>query len=191
MKVSLRNVLDCRYEVDNPVSHAIGGFGNTREDSLVLAFNLVRVVVERHPLEDAVRLYEAAQTIDARVEVVLDGAEVAAVFGRDLGRDNAPGDLIHVVSSHVERTDDCVQGVVDALNDLAIVALVLAGIGAVGQIACDGAFNEGGSVGCQRSNGIHHLDQAVIDLRKLRLRFAGEVVCLRDFRFTLRSPFAI
>ena len=78
--------------------------------------------------------------VDAAVEVVLDLVEVAVVGVGDLGRDVALGDPVDVVGGHVQRADDGVEGLVDALDDLAEVALVLGGVGAGGELAFDGGL---------------------------------------------------
>jgi hypothetical protein len=93
--------------------------------------------------------------VDAGVEVVLDGVEVTAVAVGDLRRDVALGDAVDVVGGDVERVDHGVQRVVDALDDLAEVALVPGGVGALGEVAVDGGLRQMISgVGDQRIDGI-------------------------------------
>ncbi len=57
----------------------------------VAARDFFRVVVLGHPLQDVVRLDEAAQSVDALVQVVLDLIKVTVVAVRDLRRDVALG----------------------------------------------------------------------------------------------------
>ena len=80
--------------------------------------------------------------VDAGVEVVLDGVEVAVVAVGDLGRDRALGDLVDIIGGDVQRPDDRVERVVHALDDLAEVALVLGGVGAGGELALHGGARE-------------------------------------------------
>ena len=84
--------------------------------------------------------HQRVDGVDAVVQVVLDLVEVAVVGVGDLGRDVALGDAVHVLGGDVQRADHRVQRLVDALDDLAVVALVLGGIGAGGQLAFHGAF---------------------------------------------------
>jgi 5-keto 4-deoxyuronate isomerase len=79
--------------------------------------------------------HQRVDRIDAGVEVVLERVEVAVVAVGDLGRNVATRDVVHVLGGHVEWPDHRVQRVVDALHDLAVVALVLGRIGAGGQLA--------------------------------------------------------
>ena len=57
--------------------------------------------------------------VDALVQVVLDLVEVAVVVVGDLGGDVALGDPVDVLGGHVQRADDRVERVVDAVDDRA------------------------------------------------------------------------
>ena len=84
--------------------------------------------------------------------------EVAVVGVGDLGRDGALGDLVDVVGGHIQRPDDRIERVVDALDDLAEVALMLGGVGAGGELALHGGLGQHVRVGDER---VHHADTAV------------------------------
>ncbi|MPM62075.1 hypothetical protein SDC9_108941 [bioreactor metagenome] len=84
--------------------------------------------------------------VDGGVEVVLDGVEVAVVVVGDARRDGALGDAVDIVGGDVERADDGIEGGIDAFDDLAIVALVTAGVGAGGQLALDRGLRQQGGV---------------------------------------------
>ena len=66
--------------------------------------------------------------------------------------------LIDVVGGHVQRPDDGVERVVDALDDLAEVALMLGGIGAGGELALHGGLGQHVGVGHER---VHRVDAGV------------------------------
>ena len=91
--------------------------------------------------------HEGVHGVHALVEVVLDLVEVAVVLVSDLGGDVALGDAVHVAGGHVQGADDGVEAVIHALHDLAVVALVLGGVGAGGQLAFHGRLVEHGGVG--------------------------------------------
>ncbi len=82
--------------------------------------------------------HKRVHRVDAGVEVVLEDVEIAVVVVGDLGRDVALGDLIDVVGGHVQRPNHRIERLVDALDDLAEVALMLGGIGAGGELALHG-----------------------------------------------------
>ena len=68
--------------------------------------------------------------------------EVAVVGVGDLGRNVALADPVHVVGGYIQWPDDRVQAIVHALHDLAVVALVLGGVGACGQLAFNGGLRQ-------------------------------------------------
>ena len=78
---------------------------------------------------------EGVDGVDAGVEIVFDGVEVAVVGVGNLRRDRPLGDLIDIGGGNVERADHRIQGVVHPLHDLAIVALMLGRVGAGGELA--------------------------------------------------------
>ncbi len=78
--------------------------------------------------------------IDAIVQVVLDLVEVAVVVVGDPGRNVALGNPVNVLSGNIERADDRVQRGVYALDYFTVVALMLGGVGASGQLALDGGL---------------------------------------------------
>ena len=121
--------------------------------------------------------------VDAGVEVVLDGVEVAVVGVGDLGGNVAPADAIHVIGGHIQRADDRVQRVVYALHDLAIVALVLAGVGAGGQFAVHRRFYQHAGIGNQRVDRVDAGVQVVLDgveVAVVRVGDLGGNVALAD-----------
>ena len=69
--------------------------------------------------------HEGVEVIDAVVEVVLDLVEVAVVGVGDLRRDITLGDPVYVLCRYIERSDDGIQGIVDAFHDLLIIPLYL------------------------------------------------------------------
>ncbi len=78
--------------------------------------------------------------VDAGVQVVLDLVEVAVVVVGDLGRNVALRDPVNVLSGNIERADDRIQRGVYAIDDLTVIALMLGGVGASGQLAFDGGL---------------------------------------------------
>ena len=96
--------------------------------------------------------------VDAGIEVLFEGVEVAVVAVGDLGRDRPLGDPVHVVGGHVERTDDGVERRVDAVDDAAEVAAVLCGVGAGRELAFDRRAREHLGVGDQQ---VHRIDAGV------------------------------
>ena len=96
--------------------------------------------------------------VDAGIEVLFEGVEVAVVAVRDLGRDRPLGDPVHVVGGHVERTDDGVERRVDAFDDAAEVAAVLRGVGTGRELALDRRAREHLRVGDQQ---VHRIDAGV------------------------------
>ena len=84
--------------------------------------------------------------IDAGVQVVLDLVEVAVVVVGDPRRNVAFGDPVHILGRDIQRADDRVQRGIHAFDDFAEVALMLAGVGACGQLAFDGRLGQQGGV---------------------------------------------
>ena len=62
--------------------------------------------------------HQRVDRVDALVQVVLDLVEVAVVIVGDLRRYVALGNPVHILGGHVQRSDDRVQGLVDAFHDL-------------------------------------------------------------------------
>ena len=71
---------------------------------------------------------EAAQSVDAGVEIVLEFVEIALILVGDLGGDIALADAIDVLGGHIEGADHGVEGVVDPLHDGAVFAVILGDI---------------------------------------------------------------
>ncbi len=113
--------------------------------------------------------------VDAGVQVVLDLVEVAVVVVGDLGRNVALGDAVDVLGRNIERADDRVQRGVYALNDFAVVALMLGGVGASGQLAFDGGLRQQTGVGDQRVNGVDAGVQVVLDLVEVAVVVVGDL----------------
>jgi len=87
-------------------------------------------------LDDDVGLrQQLAHHLHHVVQVGLDDVEVAVVVVGDHRRDDALGNVVNVLRRHVERIDHAVQSVVHAFDNAAVLARVLAGIGAGGQAA--------------------------------------------------------
>ena len=72
---------------------------------------------------------------DQRIQVVLDGVEVAVVGVGDLRRNVALADPVHIVGGDVQRPDDGIQNGVHAAHDIRIGALELIVLAALRQ-AC-------------------------------------------------------
>ncbi len=108
--------------------------------------------------------HQGVHGIHTLVEVVLDLVEVAVVFVGDLGGDIALGDAVHIAGGHIEGADDGIQAVIHALYDLPVVALVLGGVGAGGQLAFDGGLVEHGGISDQRLQVGADLLQGRVDL---------------------------
>ena len=112
--------------------------------------------------------------IDAGVQVVLDLVEVAVVVIGDPGRNVALRDPVNILGRDIERANDRVQRGVDAFDDFAEVALVLAGVGARGQLALDGGLRQNTGVGDQRVHGIDAGVQVVLDLVEVAVVVVGD-----------------
>ena len=69
---------------------------------------------------------------DERVQIVLDGVELAVIRVGDLRRKIALADAIHIVGRDVERSDDRVENGVHAAHDAGISALKLFVIASLG-----------------------------------------------------------
>ena len=117
---------------------------------------------------------EGVDVVDAAVEVVLDLVEVAVVAVGDAGRDVALGDAVDVLGGHVEGPDDRVEGVVDALDDAEVVALVAAGVGAGGQAPVDGGGGEHLGVCDERVDGVDAGVEVVLDLVEVAVVAVGD-----------------
>ncbi len=83
--------------------------------------------------------------------------------------------LVHVVGRYVERTDHRVQRFVYALHDLAVVALVLAGVGASGQLALNRGSGENAGVCNQRIHGVDAGVEVVLDRIEVAVVGVGDL----------------
>ena len=101
---------------------------------------------------------EGVHRVDAAVEALLDGVEVAAVLVFNPGRDVAEGEFEEVVRGGRERPEHRVQGVVHPLDHLAEVALVAGWVGAGLEPALDACPRQHGGIGHE---GVHRRDAAV------------------------------
>ena len=98
-----------------------------------------------------------------RVQVVLDGVEIAVVGVGDLRRNIALRDHVHIARGHVQRPDHRVQRFVHALDDLPVIALMLAGVGAGGQLAVHRRLDQRAGVCYQRVDRVDAGVQVVLD----------------------------
>ncbi|PKK85127.1 MAG: hypothetical protein CVT48_06980, partial [Thermoplasmata archaeon HGW-Thermoplasmata-1] len=73
------------------------------------------------------------------------------------------GNIINILSCHIERPDDGIQRVIDAVDDLAKVALMLTSVGTCGQLTLHCSISQHGSIGHQRINRIYALIEVVLD----------------------------
>ena len=112
---------------------------------------------------------QAVDRVDAVIEVILDGVEIAVVVVGDLRGNIARGNAIDVVGGHVQRSDDGVQRVVHALNDLAVVALMLVRVGTGRKLSLDARL------------GKHRR-------RRLTKAFTASMHWFRLFLIVLKSP---
>ena len=85
--------------------------------------------------------------IDQDVQVVLDLVEVAIVAIGDLRGYVSLRDAVHILGRNVQGVDHRVEGLVDSFNDLPVIALMLGGICASGELALDRRFDEEIGVG--------------------------------------------
>ena len=69
------------------------------------------------------------QIIDGKVKIILDLVEITVVRIGNLRGQISLGYTVDIVCSNVERTDDGIKCLVDAFNDLLIIALMFRGIG--------------------------------------------------------------
>ena len=147
-EVALGQVLhDLRGLVDR-ADHEVEGLVDALDDLAVVPLVLVRVrpglelAFLGGPGEHEGVGHEAVHGLDADVEVGLDHIEVAVVGVGDLGRDRSLGDLVHIGCGHVEGADHGVEGLVDTLDDLAVVPLVLRRVRPGREAALDGGLGE-------------------------------------------------
>ena len=127
--------------------------------------------------------HQQVHCIDRLVQVVLDRVEVAVVGVGDLRGDVALGDAIDVVRSDVKRVDDRVQGVVNALHNLAEVAQVPGSVRAGGQLTVDRGLREHAGIGHQQVHRVDRLVQVVLDQVEVAAVGVGDFrgdVALRD-----------
>jgi len=78
----------------------------------------VQFAVCRRTDDDVGLRQQLVHHLDRAVQVVLDDVVLAFVLVGDDRRDDAPGDLIHVVGRHVQRIDDVGDGIVDTADQL-------------------------------------------------------------------------
>ena len=107
--------------------------------------------------------HQGIDGVDAVVEVVLDGIEVAVIGVADLVGNGAARDLVHIIGRHIQRADDRIQSVVDAFHDLAVVAAVFGSVGAGGQFAFHGRFGQHRGVGHQGIDIVDAVVEVVLD----------------------------
>ena len=72
---------------------------------------------------------------DERVEVVLDGVEVAVIGVRNRRRNIALADMVHILCGHVQRPDNRLENRVHAAHNLRIRALELVRFAALGKLS--------------------------------------------------------
>ena len=130
------------------------------------------------------RRHQPVHHVDAVVQVVLDLVEVAVVVVGDLRRDVALGDPVHILGSHVQRADDGVERLVDAVDDLAEVAADACSHRR-GWRACrlDCRLDQHVGVGHQRVHVVDAGVQVVLDLVEVAVVLVGDLrrdVALRD-----------
>ena len=102
--------------------------------------------------------HDPADGVDADVQVVLNLVEITVVLVRDLGRNVALGNTIHVLCGHIKWSDNRVQRLVHAFDDLAEIALVFRCVGAGGKFAFHRGLGQQHCVGRERSKGFHQQD---------------------------------
>ena len=112
---------------------------------------------------------------DHRVQVVLDQIEIPLIRVGDLWWIVALADTVHASRGHVERPDYGVQHLVDALHDLAVVALMFAGIGAGGQLAFQRGLNQQNRIGDKGVDGVDAGVQVVLDQVEVALIGVGDL----------------
>ncbi len=92
----------------------------------------------KHPRVDNQRIH----VVDAVIQVVLDGVEVAVVGVGDLGWDGALGDLVDIIGRDVQRTNHRVERLIHAFDNLLVAAMELAGVTARSELSGYGRFSE-------------------------------------------------
>ena len=157
--VALRHVIASEAGGAHTIEGGVGGGGDFAEDAGELAGHLGGMVVGGHALQDLVDFDEAAQTVDAGVQTIAQGEKLAVRRLGDFGRDAALGDFIDALSRHGHRVSDGFEGIVEALDDLAILAAMGVDIGAVGEFALQGGAGQGLRVTHQGVYGFHHFDE--------------------------------
>ena len=105
------------------------------DDFPVAAFELVSLATGLQPTFDCRSRQrdtlgdQTVNSFDTVVQVVLDLVEVAVVIVGDLRRDVPLGNPVDIFGCHVERSDDRIQRLVDAFDDLAEVTAMFGRIG--------------------------------------------------------------
>ena len=79
--------------------------------------------------------HQGVDVVDAVVEIILDGIEIAVVGIADLAGDDAARDLVDVIGGDVERRNHGVQHGIDAADNVGIRAAELVGLAALGELS--------------------------------------------------------
>src|SRR5512145_1858104 len=124
--------------MEDSLPDGVGGVAGFGVDALIFSFHAFRIIIDGHGLQDVAGFNQAAQAVNALIEVVLDFIEITVVAVGDFRRNIAFGDPVDVFGGDVERTDDGVKRIVHAGDDFLEVSLMFAGIGAGGQLSFHG-----------------------------------------------------
>jgi len=81
---------------------------------------------------------------DERVQIVLDGVELAMIGVGDLRWHIALADAIHIIAGDIERCDHRIQNGVHPAHDVGIRALELVLVAALGQLSFLRCFGQAG-----------------------------------------------
>jgi hypothetical protein len=120
---------------------------------------------------------QAVQRIDAGIQVVLDGVEVALISVRNLRRDVAGGDAADIVRGDLQRTDDGVERPIDSVDDLPEIARVFCCIDSGREPPFQGGGGQDAGVASERTDRGFQLCETAVDLLELLANFNAVLIC--------------
>ena len=113
--------------------------------------------------------------VDTDVEVVFDLVEIAIITVGNFRWNIALGDSIDIFGCNIERSDNRVETIIDALDDIFEVALMFGGIGTGGKFTIYSGFREHFCVDNKGINGINTNVEVVFDLVEVAVIAVGNL----------------
>ncbi len=156
---------------DDRIQCSIHTFDDGAEVALVLAGIGTSSQSARHSrFRQHVRIGDQRlDRVNALIEIVLDGVEVAVIGIGDLLWNVAFGNPIHALGGHGEGANDGVERVVNALHDGAEVAPVFCRVSSGCQTTLNGRLGQMCGIGGHRIDGIDALIQVVLDFVEITM----------------------